>query len=120
MTTAVQIGETARDRADFCRCFKTGAAVFLHDGGIVAHRVVLAPVAAVKFAEVFASPTGPTHNTLSPCFTRAEVQRASFGREIDCARCDGHLEAPRYPLTWAAADRDCWPTSPKFPSRVHA
>ncbi len=28
MTTAMQIGETARDRADFCRCFKTGAAVF--------------------------------------------------------------------------------------------
>src|ERR1700682_5296917 len=37
MTTAMQIGETARDRADFCRCFKTGAAVFLHDDGIVAH-----------------------------------------------------------------------------------
>jgi len=33
----MQIGETARDRADFCRCFKTGAAVFLHDDGIVAH-----------------------------------------------------------------------------------
>src|SRR3981189_122894 len=37
MTTAMQIGETARDRADFCRCFKTGTAVFLHDDGIVAH-----------------------------------------------------------------------------------
>src|ERR1700686_1805005 len=37
MTTAMQIGKTARDRADFCRCFKTGAAVFLHDDGIVAH-----------------------------------------------------------------------------------
>src|SRR6266446_2309010 len=37
MTTAMQIGETARDRADFCRCFKTGAAVFLHDDRIVAH-----------------------------------------------------------------------------------
>src|ERR1700720_2166991 len=37
MTTTMQIGETARDRADFCRCFKTGAAVFLHDDGIVAH-----------------------------------------------------------------------------------
>jgi hypothetical protein len=37
MTTAMQIGETARDRADFCRCFKTGAAVFLHDDGIDAH-----------------------------------------------------------------------------------
>jgi hypothetical protein len=37
MTTAMQIGETARDRADFCRCFKTGAAVFLHDDGIVGH-----------------------------------------------------------------------------------
>src|ERR1700738_1005479 len=37
MTTAMQIGETARDHADFCRCFKTGAAVFLHDDGIVAH-----------------------------------------------------------------------------------
>src|SRR5580704_13874297 len=37
MTTAMQIGETARDRADFCRCFKAGAAVFLHDDGIVAH-----------------------------------------------------------------------------------
>src|ERR1700730_8707445 len=37
MTTAMQIGETARDRADFCRCFKTGAAVFLHDDGVVAH-----------------------------------------------------------------------------------
>jgi hypothetical protein len=39
MTTAMQIGETARDRADFCRCFKTGAAVFLHDDGIVAHSI---------------------------------------------------------------------------------
>jgi hypothetical protein len=37
MTTAMQIRETARDRADFCRCFKTGAAVFLYDDGIVAH-----------------------------------------------------------------------------------
>src|SRR5229473_7195501 len=37
MSTAMQIGETARDRADFCRCFKAGAAVFLHDDGIVAH-----------------------------------------------------------------------------------
>src|ERR1700687_3169870 len=37
MTAAMQIGETARDRADFCRCFKTGAAVFLHDDGILAH-----------------------------------------------------------------------------------
>src|SRR3981189_874421 len=34
MTTAMQIGETARNRADFCGCFKTGAAVFLHDDGI--------------------------------------------------------------------------------------
>src|SRR6202011_3115677 len=37
MTTAMQIGETARDRADFCRCFKTGAAVFLHDDGVLGH-----------------------------------------------------------------------------------
>src|SRR5712672_429850 len=37
MTTTMQIGKTARDRADFCRCFETGAAVFLHDDGIVAH-----------------------------------------------------------------------------------
>src|SRR6478735_6602594 len=37
MTTPVQIGETTRDRADFYRCFETGAAVFLHDDGIVAH-----------------------------------------------------------------------------------
>src|ERR1700704_3087378 len=37
MTTAVQIGETARDRADFCRCFKAGAAVLLHDDGMAAH-----------------------------------------------------------------------------------
>src|SRR5258708_1087856 len=37
MTTAMQIGETARDRADFCRCFKTSSAVFLHDDWIFAH-----------------------------------------------------------------------------------
>src|SRR5215211_7737196 len=37
MTTAVQIGEAARDRADFCRCFKAGAAVLLHDDGMAAH-----------------------------------------------------------------------------------
>src|SRR5467141_2413875 len=37
MTTAMQIGETASDRSDFCRCFKTGAAIFLHDDRIVAH-----------------------------------------------------------------------------------
>src|ERR1700719_4621821 len=37
MTTAMQIGEIARDRADFRRCFKTGAAVFLHDDGVAAH-----------------------------------------------------------------------------------
>jgi hypothetical protein len=29
-----RVGETARDRPNFCRCFKTGAAVFLHDDGI--------------------------------------------------------------------------------------
>src|SRR6266404_8087779 len=37
MTTVMQIGDTARDRADFCRRFKTGAAVFLHNDGMVAH-----------------------------------------------------------------------------------
>src|ERR1700704_2528175 len=37
MTTAMQIRETARDRADFRRCFKTGAAVFLHDDGSDTH-----------------------------------------------------------------------------------
>src|SRR6266702_3881617 len=37
MTTAMQIGETARDRADSYRCFKAGAAVFLHDDRIVTH-----------------------------------------------------------------------------------
>ena len=37
MTTPVQVGETARDRANFCRCFKTAATVFLHDDGVVAH-----------------------------------------------------------------------------------
>jgi len=37
MTTTMQIGETACDRADFRRCFKTGAAVFLHDDGVAAH-----------------------------------------------------------------------------------
>src|SRR6478672_4562974 len=37
MIAAVQIGETARDGADFCRRFKTGTAVFLHDDGIDAH-----------------------------------------------------------------------------------
>src|SRR6476620_12493047 len=58
MTTAVQIGETARDRADFCRCFKTGAAVFLHDDGIVAHGVVLAPLLVSSLRRVFASQPG--------------------------------------------------------------
>ena len=37
MATVMQIGETGRDRSDFCRCFETGAAVFLHDDGIIAH-----------------------------------------------------------------------------------
>src|ERR1700676_5220643 len=39
MTAAMQIGETARARADSRRRFQTGAAVFLHDDGIVAHSV---------------------------------------------------------------------------------
>src|ERR1700731_2413090 len=39
INTAMQRGETARNRTDFCRCFKTGAAVFLHDDGIVAHSI---------------------------------------------------------------------------------
>jgi hypothetical protein len=33
ISVGMHIGETARDHADFCRCFKTGAAVFLHDDG---------------------------------------------------------------------------------------
>ena len=37
MPTSVHVGETARDRTDFCRCFKTGAAVLLHNDWIVAH-----------------------------------------------------------------------------------
>src|SRR5215471_13591416 len=37
MTAAVQVGEAARDRADLCRRLKTGAAVLLHDNGIVGH-----------------------------------------------------------------------------------
>src|ERR1700757_3771392 len=37
MATSMQIGETARDRADFRRRLKTGAAIFLHNDGIVAH-----------------------------------------------------------------------------------
>ena len=37
LPSRMQVGETARDRADFFRRFKTGAAVFLHDDGIVAH-----------------------------------------------------------------------------------
>src|SRR6187549_2376873 len=37
MTTPVQIGERARDRANFRRCFETGAAVFLHNDGCFAH-----------------------------------------------------------------------------------
>src|SRR6266550_677154 len=58
MTTAVQIGETSRDRADFCRCFKTGAAVFLHDDGIVAHSTYknpLGPWGRSGISEVFSS-----------------------------------------------------------------
>jgi hypothetical protein len=40
MTTAMQIGETARDRADFCQCcFKTGAAVFVTMMGLFAFYV---------------------------------------------------------------------------------
>src|SRR6059058_2077818 len=37
MTTAMQVGETARNRANFRRCFKTDTAIFLHDDGMVAH-----------------------------------------------------------------------------------
>ena len=36
-TTAVQIGQTARDCTDLCRSLKTNTAVFLHDDGIVQH-----------------------------------------------------------------------------------
>src|SRR5882757_6289333 len=59
MTTAMQIGEAARDRADSRRCFKTGAAVFLHDDGIGAHSTY-----------PFVRPAGsdpPDSRTLSPC-----------------------------------------------------
>src|SRR6266508_1746684 len=37
MTTAMQVGETARNRANFRRCFKTDTAIFLYDDGMVAH-----------------------------------------------------------------------------------
>jgi hypothetical protein len=49
-----------RDRADFCRCFKTGAAVFLHDDGIVAHStygntLILIPGPPLKPSHDFAT-----------------------------------------------------------------
>src|SRR4029077_13042642 len=37
MSPLMQIGETDRDRADFCRRFKTDAAKFLHNNRIVRH-----------------------------------------------------------------------------------
>src|SRR6185312_16756183 len=37
MTTAMQIGEAARNRAYLLRRFKTDAAIFLHDDRLVAH-----------------------------------------------------------------------------------
>jgi hypothetical protein len=58
MPTAMQIGETARDRAYSRRCFKTGAAVFLHDDGIAMHSTC-----------PFVRPAGsrpPDSGTLSP------------------------------------------------------
>src|ERR1700687_1774447 len=58
MTTAMQIGETARDRPDFCRFFKTGAAVFLHDDGIVAHSTYRNTLRA---AYMLARTNGDTH-----------------------------------------------------------
>src|ERR1700688_4230219 len=59
MPTAMQIDETARDRADSRRCFQTGAAVFLHDDGIVAHST---------YPFVRRAGSGPPDfGTLSPC-----------------------------------------------------
>jgi hypothetical protein len=68
MTTAMQIGETARDRADSCRCFKTGAAVFLHNGRIVAHSTY--------------------RNTLRAAQMLARTNRDTSGfSEYECAGC---------------------------------
>ena len=58
MAMAMQIGETSRDRADFCRCCKTGAAVFLHDDGIVVHSTYKNPLSAADMLTRTDSDTG--------------------------------------------------------------
>src|SRR6266850_6973055 len=94
MTTAVQVGETARDRADFCRCFKTGAAVFLHDDGIVAHRVVLAPLLVSSLRRFCKPGRAYPQDAITLLHARRDATRGLPSRNRLRPR-DGHMEALR-------------------------
>src|SRR5205823_11736641 len=76
MTTAVQIGETARDRADFCRCFKAGAAVLLHDGGMAAH---------CTYRDTLSAACPPAWRQITKSLALfAKISHALFGAESSC------------------------------------
>lgn len=45
MTTAMELGETAGNRANFRRRFKTDTTIFLHDDGMVVHLTSLRSLA---------------------------------------------------------------------------
>src|SRR3982750_3957054 len=64
MTTAMQVSEAARNRANFRRCFKTNTAIFLHDDGMVAH------LTSVRILARLAHRT----NTPYPCADDFEVR----------------------------------------------
>ncbi|MGY4404115.1 hypothetical protein ACVIYL_004918 [Bradyrhizobium sp. USDA 3315] len=75
--TAVQVGETARNRANLRRCFKAGTTIFLHDDGLVAHLTSLGSL--VRLAH--------RTNTAYPCTNDLKVRikgdkiRAVSGRD---------------------------------------
>src|ERR1700691_33456 len=85
MTAAMQVGETARDRADFCRCFKTGAAVFLDDDGVVAHSTYRN------------TPSEPCAPARTHCDTRGcaplSGKTVRFGSIASVCRCADHFRS---------------------------
>src|SRR3984893_2148817 len=91
MTTAMQIGKTARDRADFRRCFKTGAAVFLHDDGVAAHSTYRNTLRAAQMP-------ARTHRDMRPRATWNTNATAAHAQPVANPAPCGHRPKSSMPL----------------------
>src|SRR5260370_39233870 len=96
MPRAVKIGEAARDRADFRRCFKTGAAVFLHDDGIVAHSTYRNTPRAASPPPLSSPETGVTEPSQDHR-SQPDAERGLEGCTIYCLAAPLRLQAELQP-----------------------